>query len=394
MNRATTSQQIALRALDGANPLGFLAALGTLVTAHTSGYVRARLAWRYEGKWLPILTGLESTPGREPDEQALSQALATGLAGRTIPEALETARAEGQRQFESAKKNAKKKRDEIKKRKLRGKERAAAIELEVAPLERERDERRDAWLEALARAVPRAELALGKRLDCTAEEYREHVSAFRKRAGPAQRETLDLLAAFGSDACLAERSESVEATPFQFITGSGHQFFLETVEKLMGEVTPDRVREALFESWQYRDEGLSMRWDPIEDRRYALMDRDPTASGNKARTVWMANLLAYRALVLLPSAPRHRLRTTGWLAGDEPTFSWPLWSFPAPPDTIRSLLGLRELAAKHPKAVLLAARGVAVALRARRIKVGGGANFKLNFTPSRVVAATSQTKST
>jgi hypothetical protein len=27
-----------------------------------------------------------------------------------------------------------------------------------------------------------------------------------------------------------------------------------------------------------------MRWDPTEDRRYALLDRDPTAGDNKSRT--------------------------------------------------------------------------------------------------------------
>ena len=64
----------------------------------------------------------------------------------------------------------------------------------------------------------------------------------------------------------------------------------------------ERVHAALFEPWTYRDDRYSMRWDPLEDRRYALMDRDPTASDNKSRTVWMANLFAYRSLVLFPSA--------------------------------------------------------------------------------------------
>ena len=72
-----------------------------------------------------------------------------------------------------------------------------------------------------------------------------------------------------------------------------------------------------------------MRWDPAEDRRYALLDRDPTATGNKPRTVWIANLLAYHALAWFPSAPTARgLLTTGWDRSGE-AFTWPLWQVPA-----------------------------------------------------------------
>lgn len=387
MNCAEHNGQVALLGLDGANPLGFLSALGALVAATASGYADARLGWRRDGKWVPMLSGLQGGGGHRVEDRALSEAVASSLAGRAVPKELDLEREQAQRQFEAAKKQAAKKRKEIKKRGLKGNDRKAAIELEVAPLEDERDKKRDAWLGALARAVPRPELALGKRLDCTADEYRQHAAGFRKHAGHADREALGLLAAFGSDACLALRSDSIEATPFQFITGSGHQFFLETVEKLIAEVTPERVHQTLFEPWQYGDEGLSMRWDPVEDRRYALMDRDPTASGNKARTVWMANLLAYRALVLFPSAPgAGGLHTTGWTESDDPTFSWPLWGFPAPPDTIRSLMQLSGLGASRPDSSVLDARGIQILFRARRIKVGAGANFKLNFSPARVIA--------
>jgi hypothetical protein len=130
-----------------------------------------------------------------------------------------------------------------------------------------------------------------------------------------------------------------------------------------------------------------MRWDPIDDRRYALMDRDPTASDNKSRSVWMANLLAYRGLVLFPSAARgSRLQVTGWREGDqEQTFTWPIWEFAATFDTVRSLLQLHELTAERPDRGLLRARGIADVFRARRIKVGAGANCKLNFSPARSV---------
>jgi hypothetical protein len=191
---------------------------------------------------------------------------------------------------------------------------------------------------------------------------------------------VDLLAAFGSDACVKETG-AIAAMPFCFITGSGHQYFLDTVRQLMEVVSPERVKATLFEAWDYMDEKLSMRWDPMEDRRYALMDRDPTASDNKSSTMWMANLLAYRALAAFPSAPGKRgLETTGW---NDDAFTWPIWEPAAAPDTIRSLLVLGELLAVKPDHESLRARGLAAAFRARRIEVGTPPLNKINFSPAR-----------
>jgi hypothetical protein len=381
-DRTTNAAALELPALDATNPLGFLAALGALVTAHAAGDPGARLGFRQGATWRPFIEGAAAGSA-----QAFAEVVARGLAGRPVAEDAERARAEAQRLFDAAKKACEDRKKEIKKRGLKGKERASAFEREVQPLEGVRDEKRTVWLQALAAAVPRPELALGKRIDCTAEEYRAHARTFSEGASLNARETLDLLASFGSDGRLAQRSDAIEPTPFCFITGSGHQFFLDTVRQLMDHVTPERVHAALFSPWSYGDEGLSMRWDPIDDRRYALMDRDPTASDNKSRTVWMANLLAYRALVLFPAAPRaFRLGVTGWTSVEqEPAFTWPIWEFAAAPATVRSMLQLRELAAERPDRKTLRARGIADVLRARRIKVGAGANYKLNFTPARCV---------
>jgi len=319
--------------------------------------------------------------------EAFAEIVARGLEGRRVPDDAERRRAEAQKEFDAAKKACDDKKKEIQKRRLKGKERATAIAAELQPLEQVRDEKRRVWLDALAEAVPRPELALGKQLNCTVDEYRDHALAFRDVARRGERETVDLLAAFGSDGCRAERSDAIQSTPFCFITGSGHQYFLDTVRQLMDHVHADRVRAVLFEPWTYSDEGLSMRWDPSDDRRYALMDRDPTASDNKSRTVWMANLLAYRALVLVPCAPRASgLVATGWdNHGQQEVLTWPLWEFAAEPDTVRSMLQQRELHVERPDRKTLQARGVVEVLRARRIKVGTGTNFKWNFSPARSV---------
>jgi len=371
----TADETPLLTGLDGANPLGFLTALGTLLLVRQNAYPQARLGWSRTATWQPVLTGIPS--GRK---DALCDAIAAALRGHPVSDDAEDRRRKAQNDFDTAKKALKDKRDEIKKRGLRGKERKAAIETEIAPLDQETRRKRAIWLDALKHAIPSPELALGKHIDCTSDEYREYATNFLEGSGVAGRASLDLLAAFASDAYV-EKSGRVAATPFCFITGSGHQYFLDTVRQLIKEVTAERIRSALFEPWTYSDEKLSLRWDPIEDRRYALMDRDPTASDNKSRTVWMANLLAYRALALFPSAPGRRgLQTAGW-SGPGEFFTWPIWEYPADPDTIRSQMLLTNLAAKIPDHSVLRARGVIAIFRSRRIKVGSGTNFKINFGP-------------
>jgi hypothetical protein len=368
-----------LTGLDGTNPLGFLAALGTLVTVHGAGERGVRLRWQRGVTWMPVIEGASA---RDADE--LSEIVARGLRGREVAPEAEQQRTIAAKEADAAKKALVSKEKEVRKRKLKGNARKEALEAEVDPLRSEYERLRGAWLAILAAAVPRAELALGKRIDCTGEEYRQHAVTLTEGARCDERSSVDLLAAFGTDACLTEKGDTIAPTWFQFITGGGHQFFLKTVRDLIGEITPERVRDTLFNAWTYPDEGLSMRWDPAEDRRYALMDRDPTASNNKPRTMWMANLLGYRALELFPTAPRRRgPAVVAWtMHGGQPAFTWPLWEFAASADTVRSLLALPFEDADRAS---VRARGISMVLRARRIKVGSGANYKLNFSPARAV---------
>ncbi|GBD31899.1 hypothetical protein HRbin33_00860 [bacterium HR33] len=369
-----------LSGLDGANPLGFLAALGALVTLHRSGVRSARLWWQRSTRWTPFLDGV---PVRDEDE--LATRIADGLRGPPVADAAEEERRAAQKAMEEAKTAIKKKRDEIKRRGLGRAERAEAIELELLPLQRDYEEKRQRWLVALRDAVPRPELALGKRIeDAAPREYRELAEAILSDSGGDSRDALDLVAAFGSDGCV-DRQGKVEPTPFEFTTGSGHQFFLNDVRQLIDRVTPPLVQDTLFRPWSYQDEGLSLRWDPVEDRRYALLDRDPTASGNKPRTLWMANLLGYCGLALFSAAPAaRRLATAGWSdRGGSKHFTWPLWVHPATLDVVRSLVQLSELVLERPDVAFLRARGVAAVYRSQRIEVGTGANRKINFSLAR-----------
>lgn len=381
MNGTTqTSGPVELSGIDGANPLGFLAALGTLACLHAAGYTRARLAWHRRTAFRPLLYDL---PGLQPE--ALSEILATQLAGRPVSRDAEERRNAAQKNMDRVSAAIKKKREEIKRRGLNKAARDAARAAEVFPLEQEYQLKRREWLATLRDAVPREELALGRLLDCTPDLFRSFALDFLADASLTARDPLDMLAAFGSDGCTEDKQggQQISATPFYFTRGSGQQYFLDTIRQLTGKVTTESIKNTLFSSWQYSDVKLSMRWDPIEDRQYALLAADPA----EGRTEWMANLLGYRGLAFFPSvATLAGLRATAWFGPDsEPNFTWPLWEMPLPPDSIRSVLSLRELVTENPDRGLLRALGICVVYRARRIRVGMGANCKYNFSPSRAV---------
>jgi len=259
VNEARTGNEtLTLRGIDGANPLGFLAALGTLVVARAAGQATARLRWTRARTWVPVVERLAVA-----EEKAFCAVFADALQGKLVPDNAEKRRAEAEKAFKDARNAVKRKRDEIKKRRLQRDEQRAAVDCEVEPLQADCDRKRAAWLTALRDAVPRPELALGMRIDCTAAEFREHAASMLASSHFAERECVDLLAAFATDGCLLETSDAVEPTPLCFTNGSGQQYMLDTVRQLMDEVDDERVRRTLFERWTYPDEKLSMRWDPI-----------------------------------------------------------------------------------------------------------------------------------
>jgi hypothetical protein len=372
-----------LPALDGANPLGFLAALGALtILSETDSTIK--LGWQCRARWVPFI--VSSNPLNEAD---VLQRLTTRLRGKPVDAENQRLREEAQKRFDSAKRNLKSAEDRLKKLSLKGKARDEARSTEVEPC---KQALRIAYSErqtTLKNAVPSPELALGQRPDCTVEEFRESARLIRRESSPNARATVDLLASFGSEASEVD-ADRIAPTLFCFITGSGHQWFLETARELMAVASESKLREALFEPWVYTDEKLTMRWDPLDDRRYALMDRDPTASYNKSTTVWMANLLAYFALSNFPCAMTERgPANTGWSRSkDSIHFAWPVWCHPLSRDAIRSLLCYQAVVAvsggdeRAESRLQLRARGIEAVFAARRIQVGNPPLHKINFSPS------------
>lgn len=213
-------------------------------------------------------------------------------------------------------------------------------------------------------------------------------------AGPAGRNRAAVLAALVSDIA-AKDDGTVLPTPLCLMFGQGHQHFLERFSSVARQacapargtkrkpVTPtpaETIAEALFRTWERIDPSPSFRWDPAEDRRYALRFRDPQEE--KTLTVHGANRLAVIGLPLLTVVPvvtRGRVRLS-MIAGrhspkGEFQVSWPIWTRAMSLDGIRALLTHPQLRQESPDGARLHAAGVREVRRATRISVGKFLNF-------------------
>lgn len=364
--------------VDGANPLGFLAAVGLVRLLSEKRSEKdapdVRLRWTESRRPVVFAPGVE-------DGRALV-ALVADLAKRAAPgEAEVEAEKRAQSAWRAAREKADEKAREIKRRRLPRNQRKAAFEVEHAPLVEEREKLRAEWRVCRAKAAPDLAVSMGLDLNVTPEEFSSHCCEALDASTPTSRRWVDFCASFGAD----NARDRIDATPFSLISGSGQQWFLDTAGKLMVACSVEHFQKALLDSWVAEDDLYSFRWDPDDDRRYALLADDPTASGNKPKTIWGANRLAFEALCLFPCMrARTGPATVGWRHdGESYVWRWPLWACNLSPAVISSILASRDIWSDDPESRRrLRARGVFAVFQTRRITVGRTPNHKFNFTPS------------
>ena len=250
------------------------------------------------------------------------------------------------------------------------------------------------WISALSsnRVVSREELVEvltpALRYESTPEfDFAQNLNvspeAFRRVAGKAQycasrrdRRYADFVASFSCELLVETQDRNtIQNTALRTMSGAGHQHFLGTMKQLLAKTDADHLHRSLFETWDYSDEKLGLRWDPEEDRRYALRWDNP--SGDAIKTMRGANRLAVEALPLLPTVPGDRqLDTTGFSNRDRAwLFAWPIWEDALSVDVVRSLLALSEIQKPEPDRANLQALGVVETYRSQRITVGKYRNF-------------------
>ncbi len=243
-------------------------------------------------------------------------------------------------------------------------------------------------------APPQMELleAIGDNLTLSPSLFRDLALAQFTKACEAQATTapaLDFLAAFGSDATYQPHSKDrtlMQDTALRTMSGAGHQHFIKFMREIIANTTSSHLYSTLFSRWGYKDQGrgMNLRWDPIDDRRYAMRWKNP--SSDPAMTMRGANRLSIEAIPLFTTAPvRNDLQTTGFKSiPKKGTFwSWPIWESAIKMTTLRSLLQHPGLTGTNSTSEL-SRIGIATVFRSQRITVG---KFR-NFTPAKTADAT------
>jgi CRISPR-associated endonuclease/helicase Cas3 len=212
------------------------------------------------------------------------------------------------------------------------------------PVKKSPDEFASALLQVAGSA--RRCLAFADDLKIPADQFREFQREARD-ASRTDREFADFLSAYADPLITVQGGPNVGKTkPTELYFIAGRQQFLEQVQKIVGATASHHLTKCLFSSWVYDDplDGLSLRWDPMDDSRYATRWRNP--SGDPARkrggSVLGANWLAFESLPLFPCfANGTRLTTTGFAVMERRAFfTWRLWQPAWGVDAVRSVLSV------------------------------------------------------
>lgn len=240
--------------------------------------------------------------------------------------------------------------------------------------------------EQLASSKKISALSLADDLTIPVGDYRRSLQDEQGRASFEDRCNVDFLASFGSEVIEStaggKPTGQIADTAFRTMSGAGHQHFLGTIRTLITDTAEQHLEKSLFQDWWYDDplEKHSMRWDPMDDIRYALRWDKP--SGDKTRkksgSMWGANRLAVEALPLYPVQPTGiRLETTAVLEkrGQPTQVTWPVWDGLLGLDEVRSVLALSRLQDERPDRRWLGAFGIVEIFRCQRITQGKYRNF-------------------
>jgi hypothetical protein len=224
--------------------------------------------------------------------------------------------------------------------------------------------------------------SLSKKLPFEASMFREALLKCLQETSSLKQAPLDLYAAFGSETYCDEKGQ-FQDTAFRMVRSgdSAGQGFPDYACKLAKQCTMEDIEGALFGPWTFAKALSSFRWDPCENREYALQSGNPSKEGFP--TPVGVNRLALEALSLYTTMPGPRgLETVGFIKasrGKDAEFRWPIWDAPLTVDAIRSLLTCRLLFAAETMTQQFRDIGVAAVFCSRQIKPN---QYYRNFAPS------------
>lgn len=249
-----------------------------------------------------------------------------------------------------------------------------------------------AKLHAAIRDLEQSAWKIDKELPFLASRLREQASIAVANSERTNRMTADIIAALGVECCREKKKvkqEEIEIfkdTSLRLVRSGDNQHngLLSYAMRTIDVCTVEQIQSTLAADWLYRDEKLSFRWDPAEDRGYAFQWGDPSDDG--ALTERGANCLALFGMACFPVIPvRSQAETTGFGLKEpkQASFTWPIWKHPITQGVAGSLLSFSELQREQPDRTQLDSLGVAAAYRCNRVMTS---TYYANFTPARRVA--------
>ncbi|HEY2932252.1 MAG TPA: hypothetical protein VGK99_10955 [Acidobacteriota bacterium] len=368
--------------LDGGNPLAFLASLGTLRLLSLSlPEHRVVMCWQpHRGAWRPRMILEPEISSNELLDEVATACRYGAFRGRRQEakqwEAKFIAACAQQGNDEREREKT------LKKQRLSGQRLRERLPEQILSFEVAIEEAR---LGLLQIACPH--LLIADDLTLSAPDFAHFAATASQAASHDDRSIADFAAAFGCEA-VTDEAGRIQDTGLRTMAGAGHQHFLAFMRNIVLATTANHLEKALFSLWCYDDpvENLTLRWDPIDDVRYALRWRNPSGDPvrKKQGTVLGANRLAIEGIPLLPTAPQASfVATTGFRGRKsfDTYWTWPIWSEPATLDVVRTLLAHQELQEDSPNRRLLSAVGVAEVYRSRRITIGKVRNFSPATSP-------------
>jgi hypothetical protein len=316
---------IALDALDGANPLAFLAAIGTLrVLTRVFPEYRPRLSWEQQlGAWHPLLWTAEPLDRTRICDELCNNGL--DLSSMFSEDLL-------------------------------------AATVSVSPKNK------------------KGEASWKDKLKFPVSSFRDFCGATSESLSPS----VEFAAAWAGETAPTVEDSSVFALRTRFDFTAGQQAFVGMLRELKDSCGPADLERSLFTGWCYSARAVSMRWDTQDEKwQYALQSSDPTRSDNPPIADRGANFLAVEALPLFPLVPNRGAGQAGFEGkGDARCWSWPIWNFPAGLDTVRSLVAVPLTDSTKWPGVSRREIGVSAVFQSRIVMPSG--RYRC-FTPARNV---------
>lgn len=322
-----------LPGLKGADPIGFLAAVGLLRVLTGGPFGVVKLAWSDDSGWSAILSTESAC-----DEEGLIAALTTHMSQRAAASAFN-----------------------------------GWGEIDPDP-----SAGPSCWLSP-------------RRLDdvkVPVESYRQLLSVTRSGTRMGCRETAEFYSGLGSELITLGNKDVIKPSALHMT--SGNQAFLESARELALSLdpnaplhpkaavpAPDAFREAVFAcdatgetGWKAADEFSAMGFDPAREAVYALTATAPTSTGPRSTraAVW----LAIEALPLFPVLPvKGRLHTRAF-DHRATGFRWPIWDGALTADSVRTALGLPELFDADASPESLSRLAIRAVMGSERVTIGQG----------------------